>query len=172
MRTFLLLAGLTALAGCTDTAPTNPATPATQALPQEKGHDEGHDHSAGKMMISHLGKYHANLTAHLSAKDGNELDLFVETIADAPTPVALPTLKLTGTAKRDGEEFALTFEPAPADERPKGEAAGTCSHFVAKAAFLKPTDTLTVVVEVELDGRKRKCTWKEFEVAKFTHAAE
>ena len=171
MRTFLLLAGLTALAGCTDTAPTNPATPATQALPQEKGHDEGHDHSAGKMMISHLGKHHAKLTAHLSAKDGNELAVFVETI-DNPTPVALPTLKLTGVARRGAEEFPLTFEPAPADERPTGEAAGTCSHFVAKAAFLKPTDTLTVVVEVELDGRKRKCTWKEFEVAKFTHAAE
>ena len=55
---------------------------------------------------------------------------------------------------------------------PKGEVAGTCSHYVAKAKFLKPTDTLTVVVEVEIDGRKRKCTWKNFEVAKFTHAAE
>ena len=130
MRTLLLLAGLTALAGCSDTAPTSPATPTTQALPQEKGHDEGHDHSSGKMMIAHLGKYHAKLTAHLSAKDGNELDLFVETIDDAPTPVALPTLKLTGVARRDGEEFPLTFEPAPADERPKGEVAGTCSHYV------------------------------------------
>ena len=172
MRTLLLLAGLTALAGCSDTTPTAPATPTTQALPQEKGHDEGHDHSSGKMMVAHLGKYHAKLTAHLSAKDGNELDLFVETTADPATPVALPTLKVTGTAQRGGEEFPLTFEPAPADERPKGEAAGTCSHFVAKAAFLKPTDTLTIVVEVEVDGRKRKCTWKNFEVAKFTHAAE
>ena len=174
MRTFFLLAGLAALValpGCSDTTSTNPATAATQALPQEKGHDEGHDHSAGKMMISHLGKYHGKLTAHLSAKGGNELDLFVETI-DNPTPVALPTLKLTGVARRGAEEFPLTFEPAPADERPKGEAAGSCSHFVAKAAFLKPDDTLTVVVEAELDGRQRKCTWKNFEVAKFTHAAE
>jgi len=172
MRKLLLMAGLVALAGCVDTSVPPPVTATTQKLAQEKGHDEDHDHASGKRMISHLGKYHANLTAHLSAKDGNELDLFVETIADAPTPVALPTLKLTGTAKRDGEEFALVFEPAPADERPKGEAAGTCSHFVAKAAFLKPTDTLTVVIAVEIDGRTRKCTWKNFEVAKFTHAAE
>ena len=171
MRAFFLLAGLTALAGCTDTAPP-PVTATTQKLAQEHSHDDGHDHSRDKMMISHLGKYHANLTAHLSAKDGNELDVLVETIDDAPTPVALPALTLTGTARRGGEEFPLTFEPAPADERPKGEAAGTCSHYVAKAAFLKPADTLTVVIEVEIDGRKRKCTWKNFEVAKFTHHAD
>ena len=168
MRTLLLLAGLTALAGCSETVST---TVTTQALPQEKGHDESHDHSSGKMMISHLGKHHAKLTAHLSAKGGNELDVYVETIDD-PTPVALPLLKLTGVARRGAEEFPVTFEPAPADERPQGEAAGSCSHFVAKAAFLKPDDTLTVVIEVELDGRKRKCTWRNFEVAKFTHAAE
>ena len=171
MRTLFLLAGLTALAGCSNPVPP-PTTPATQKLTQEHAHDENHDHNAGQMMTGHLGKYHAKLTAHLSAKDGNELDVFVETIADAPTPVALPTLTITGTARRDGEEFPLTFEPAPADERPKLEAAGTCSHYVAKATFLKPTDTLTVVIEVEIDGRKRKCTWKNFELAKFTHASE
>ena len=170
MRTFFLLTALTTLAGCS-TGPV-PPTPATQKLAQEHAHDDGHDHARDKMMIGHLGKYHAGLTAHLSAKDGNELDVFIETIADEPTPVALPTVTITGTARRGAEEFALTFEPAPADERPKGEAAGTCSHFVAKAAFLKPTDTLTVVIEVEIDGRKRKCTWKNFDVTKFTHAAE
>ena len=172
MRKFLMLLGLAALAGCTDTTATNPATATTQKLAQEHSHDDDHDHARDKMMISHLAKYHANLTAHLSAKDGNELDVLVETIGDAPTPVALPTLTFTGVAKRGGEEFPLTFTAAPADERPKGEAAGTCSHFVAKAAFLKPDDTLGVTVEVEIDGRKRKCTWKNFEVAKFTHAAE
>jgi hypothetical protein len=64
--------------------------------------------------------------------------------------VALAVVKITGTARRDAAEFPLTFAPAPADERPKREAAGTCSHYVAKAAFLKPTDTLTVVVEVAI----------------------
>ena len=171
MRTFFLLAGLVALAGCSNSVPP-PPTAATQKLTQEHAHDENHDHNAGQMMTGHFGKYHAKLTVHLSAKDGNELDIFVETIDDAPTPVALPLLTITGTARRDGEEFPLTFEPAPADERPKGEAAGSCSHFVAKAAFLKPTDTLTVVIKAEFDGRERKCTWKNFEVAKFTHHAD
>lgn len=172
MRKFFLLTALTALAGCS-TAPV-PPTPATQKLTQDHAHGDGddHDHARDKMMIGHLGKYHAGLTAHLSAKDGNELDIFVETIADEPTPVALPTVAIAGTARRGADEFPLTFEAAPADERPKGEAAGTCSHFVAKAAFLKADDTLTVVVEVEIDGRKRKCTWKNFEVKKFTHHAD
>ena len=172
MRKFFLLAALTTPAGCSS-APV-PPTPATQKLAQEHAHVDGddHDHARDKMMIGHLGKYHAGLTAHLSAKDGNELDVFVETIADEPTPVALPTVTITGTARRGADEFPLTFTPAPADERPKGEAAGTCSHFVAKAAFLKADDTLTVVVEVEIDGRKRKCTWKNFEVKKFIHHAD
>ena len=168
MRKFFLLTALTTLAGCS-TAPV-PPTPATQKLTQE--HGDGDDHARGAMMIGHLGKYHAGLTAHLSAKDGNELDVFVETIADEPTPVALPTVTIAGTARRGADEFPLAFEPAPAAERPKGEAAGTCSHFVAKAAFLKADDALTVVVEVEIDGRKRKCTWKNFDVKKFTHHAD
>jgi len=171
MRTLTLLTTLAALAGCTPrTAP--PITPATQTLPQEHAHGDDDDHARGKMMIGHLGKYHAGLTAHLSAKDGNELDIFVETIADEPTPVALPVAAIAGTARRGAEEFPLTFTPAPADERPKGEAAGTCSHFVAKAAFLKPDDTLGVTVEVEIEGRKRKCVWKGFEVKRFTHHAD
>jgi hypothetical protein len=37
----------------------------------------GHSHERGKMLLTDVGtKYHALLTAHLSSKDGNELDIF------------------------------------------------------------------------------------------------
>ena len=181
MRAFLLLPAAL-LAGCASSTPPFPVPPptastqrstaSTQRLAQEPahGHDHG-DHDRGTVMLTDLGKYHAGLTAHLSAKDGNELDILIETQSEPPTAVALPLTSITGTARRGGEEFPLTFEPAPADER-KGDAAGTCSHFVAKAAFLKPGDKLTVTVEAEFDGRKRKGVWKGFDVAKYTHAAE
>ena len=174
MRRLLALALLAPLAigGCSN--PAAPTTPMTSKVAVE-GHDEDdHDHARGKMMIAHLGKYHAGLTAHISAKDGNELDIFVETVAKSPEPVALPLPTLTAKARREGDEreYDLTFEPAPASERPKGEPPGSYSHYVAKAPFLKADDNLTVVVEVELDGRKRKCTWRGFDVKKFTHHAD
>ncbi len=169
MRRLLFAATLAALAGCsTQTAPT---TPATQKLATEGGHDEN-DHDHGKAMAAHLGKHHALLTAHISSKTGNELDILIESTDKEPQPGALPLTKLTGTLKLGDAEYPLTFEPAPADERPQGEAAGTCSHFVAKAPLLKPDDTVTVTVETELDGRKRKATWKNFNVKKYTHHAD
>ena len=45
MRKFLMLVGLAALAGCTDTTATNPATATTQKLAQEHNHDDGHEHA-------------------------------------------------------------------------------------------------------------------------------
>lgn len=150
------------ITGCS--APTAPPTPATTP------DDHDHDHDRDKMLIAHLGKHHACLTAHLSSKDGNELDVFVETIGEEPTPVALPLLKLVGKAKRaDGTEQEVIFEPAPANERPKDEKAGTCSHYVAKTPWMKGDDVFTLTIEAELDGRVRKATWKSFNPKKYAH---
>lgn len=131
-------------------------------------HEDDDNHSRDGMMIEHAGPYHAALTAHLSEKDGNELDLFFETLRYA-TPVALPVATIPAKAKRAGDdkEYDLTFEPAPAAERPKDEEAGKCSHFVAKAPFLKPTDTLTVRLTVMIRDKERTVTWENFDVKKF-----
>src|SRR5580658_2009332 len=47
----------------------------------ESKHDEHeqHSHDRGKMMLADFGAYHAGLTAHHSSKEGNELDIVVET---------------------------------------------------------------------------------------------
>jgi hypothetical protein len=133
-------------------------------------HEDDDNHSRDGMMIEHAGPYHAALTAHLSEKDGNELDLFFETLRDAK-PVALAVDKIPAKAKRAGDEkeYDLTFEPAPANERPKDEEAGKCSHFVAKAPFLKPTDTITVTLKVMIRDKERTVTWENFDVKKFRH---
>ena len=151
------------LAGCSD------STAPTVAVQKEDDHD--HDHDRDKMLIAHLGKHHACLTAHLSSKDGNELDVFVETIDKAAQPVALPLPRLVGKAKyaSDGKEQEVIFEPAPANERPKDEVAGTCSHYVAKAPWMKADDIFTLTIEAELDGRIRKATWKSFNPKKYAH---
>lgn len=165
MNRFLPLTVLLA-AGCGQPAvPT--ATPPTAVRGTSGGHD--HEHTRDKMMVAHAGPAHAWLTAHLSAKDGNELDVFFEG-EDDDKPLALPVMRFTATAARaDGQEFALVFEPAPADERPRGEAPGTCSHFVAKAPGLVADDVLTVTAEVTVDGRERKVRWKGFVPRKFAH---
>lgn len=133
----------------------------------------GHSHERGKMLLTDAGPYHAALTAHLSPK-GNELDVFFETTDDKPVPAAIPLTKLTAFARRAGEEkqYDLTFECAPPDERPKGEKAGTCSHFVAKAGWMKPDDTLTVVLNLELEGQRHRVTWTKFIPKKYAHHEE
>lgn len=138
---------------------------------KSKDADHDHDHDRGKMMLADAGPYHAGLTSHLSAKDGNELDLFFETAGNEPKPVALPLDKITATIRREGDEktYDVTFEPAPADERPKGEAAGTCSHFVAKVPFVKPTDVLNVSLTVVIREKPRSVAWKNFDVKKYCH---
>jgi hypothetical protein len=129
-----------------------------------------HTHDRGTMLITDVGEYHALLTAHLS-RDGNELDVFFETSVDkSPEAVALPLLSFEGQATAgDGESHVLTFEPAPAEERPKGEAEGACSHFVAKAAWMKADDKLRVVARFNLDGKELKATWNEFEPKRYAH---
>src|SRR5579883_3266679 len=91
------------------------------------GGDHGHSHERGKMLLADVGrKYHALLTAHLSAKNGNELDIFFETQDDKnPTPAAIPVESFTARIRVAGEDQSkeIKFEPAPAEERPKGEKA-------------------------------------------------
>jgi hypothetical protein len=161
MRRLTPFALLLAL-GCGQVTPP-PVKPAANPA-----HEEDDNHSRDGMMIEHAGPYHAALTTHLSEKDGNELDLFFETLRDAkPVPLAIP--KIAAKAKRAGDdkEYDLTFEPAPAAERPKDEEAGKCSHFVAKAPFVKPTDTLTVTLKVTIRDKERTVTWENFDVKKF-----
>jgi hypothetical protein len=154
--------------GCSRAPAPVPVTAATG----KTGH--GHSHARDKMLAADVGKYHAWLTAHLSNKDGNELDIFFETSDKQPKPVALPLTGFTAKAARAGDdkEYELRFEPAPADERPKDEAAGTCSHFVAKAPWMKPDDVLTITADVELNGRVRQAKWTKFIPRQYAHHIE
>jgi len=133
-----------------------------------------HSHERGKMLLTDAGKYHALLTAHLSPK-GNELDIFFETTdSKKPMPVALPLKSFTAYASKPGDDqpLELSFDCAPAEERPKDEKPGTCSHFVAKAEWMKPTDILTVVFHLELDGERSRVTWENFNPKKYAHHEE
>src|SRR4051812_31060073 len=98
-----------------------------------KSEPHGHSHEGTDRMREDAGHYHAGLTAHLSSKEGNELDIFFEASDDRTKSAPQPLAKFTATAKTaDGKEHQLEFEPAPMDER-KGDPDGKCSHFVAKA---------------------------------------
>lgn len=133
----------------------------------------GHSHERGKMLLADVGtKYHALLTAHLSSKDGNELDIFFETPDEKkPTPVAIPVESLTAHIRAAGADEAreARFEPAPMAERPSGEKAGACSHFVAKVPWMKADATLNVVVPLTLEGDRYRITWDNFNPRKYAH---
>ena len=107
------------------------------------------------------------LTAHLSAADGAyELDLFVQTAARKP--LAVRATSVAGLVRGDGGSGPprpVVFEPAPADERPAGEAAGGgCSQFVAKAPFLTPAAPVAVSVRIALEegGEADDAEWVGF----------
>ena len=148
---------------------TRNADPATH---REEG-DQSHSHERDKMLLADLGKkHHAGLTAHLSSKTGNELDVFLETADDAHNPTPLPLTQLTAKAKADDDkEYELIFEPSEPDER-KDDPPGKCSHFVAKAPWMKPGDLLTVTTNIELDGKSHSVEWKEFTPKKYAHFAQ
>jgi hypothetical protein len=164
----LFVAGLLTLAGCKDGQPS-----AGQPV-KTTGTEPGHSHERGKMLLTDAGKYHALLTAHLSPK-GNELDIFFETTdGKNPSPVAIALGPFTAYAQRAGDAGPkeLKFECAPAEERPKGEEPGTCSHFVPKAPWMKPADTLSLTIFLKLDGERYRVTWEHFNPKKYAHHEE
>lgn len=183
-----LTGGLLFVAGCggESSMPTTPAkstgTPAKDEHADHADHKDGdhtdekahgHSHERGKMLIADSGGYHLLLTAHL-AKAGNGLDIFIETpVSKDPQPVALALESFEAQATAgEGESQTLTFEPAPPEERPEGEKAGTCSHFIAKAPWMKPEDDLLVVAKFTVDGQELVARWKGFNPKKFAHHVE
>jgi len=161
----LVIADL-ALIGCAQPAPP-PAAPK-----QAHGHTHNasdHNHDRGQMMIASDGWVDALLTAHLSSKEGNELDIFVENKAK---PLALGTTKLTAKAVVKGEMKTLEFECAPLDERPKDEPAGTCSHFVARAGWMTAEDMLKVEAALPLRTGETPYVWRGFNPKKYAHHIE
>jgi hypothetical protein len=140
----------------------------------ENKHDEhNHNHDRDKMMLEDFGQYHAGLTAHLSKKEGNELDIIFETQDKEPKPVPLSLTKLTAKATRAGDDqkYTLEFEPAPKEER-KDDPEGKCSHFTAKAPWIKHEDMLTVALTTTLDGQEKKVVWVDFNPKKNAHVDE
>jgi hypothetical protein len=135
--------------------------------------DHGHSHERGKMLLADVGQeYHALLTAHLSSKDGNELDVFFETSDDkAPVPAAIPVESFTGQVRVTGEDQSkeVKFEPAPKEERPKGEKPGACSHFIAKVPWMKASDNLSIVIFLTLEGERYRVVWENFNPKKYAH---
>jgi len=131
-----------------------------------------HSHTKDKMLVTDAGQYHALLTAHLS-KEGNELDIFFETADKVAAPVALMTGGFTLRAVLNrGKAQELNFTCAPAEERPAGEKAGTCSHFVAKAPWMKRSDNLKVDGTVTASGFDFKVAWRNFVPERYAHHVE
>lgn len=181
MRSLVLATALAVLPalpmGCAPTppAPTTPVpvpTPSAGSATPTTG-DHGHSHEKDQMLIADAGNYHFLLTAHL-ANTGNELDVYIETpVSENAQPVALPLKSFTALATLgDGEAQTLSFEPAPAEERPAGEGDDKCSHFVAKADWIKPEDTLYVVARFTVDGQELTARWENFLPTKYAHHHE
>jgi len=144
--------------GCSDAPPAPPAPTPTQPK-EDDGDESGHDRA--NMMTIHLGKRHAWLTARLSAKDGNALELFLEK--------ALPHTTIKAKARRtDGKEIDVVFEQAPIAERAK-DGPGLCSHYVAKAPWMMPADDLTILADIDVAGKVYKAKWDEFIPKDYTH---
>lgn len=154
------------VAGCSGAAPAKTTTTAGAVHPHT--HNPGdHNHAKGKMLMSSDGMYDALLTAHLSAKDGNELDIFIE---DKDGPYALSVTTLTASVRENGR--AVTFECAPANERPAGEPQDRCSHFVAKTPWLRVGEKLHVESALPIAGHPMTAIWRDFEARTYAHHEE
>lgn len=152
-------------AGCGTQAPPASTTRETS--------EPAHSHEREKMLLADLGKnHHAGLTAHLSSKTGNELDVFIESAAEDHAPAPLPVAKLIAEATTaDGKPHELIFEPSEPVER-KGDPPGKCSHFTARAPWMKPDDVLTVSMKIPLEGKTHTVTWNNFNPKKYAHFEE
>jgi hypothetical protein len=146
---------------------------AATATPQvaAKAHDPtSHNHDRGAMMMASNGVVDALLTSHLSSQSGNELDVFVE---KAGAPLALTTTSLSARAKLpDGREKLVAFDCAPRDERPTEERDGTCSHFVAKVAWMLPSERLEVHTALPLKSGDIDYRWRSFDPVRYAHYIE
>lgn len=166
MRTLMVALFAVVVVGCGPKP-----TPSNPSPAPEPGGDSGHSHERGKMKLADAGKYHALLTAHLSSKDGHELDLFFET-AKNPKPVALPLTSLKAEVQvrsGEGEVKTVEFTPAPPAERPADEAPGTCSHFVAKVPWLNPDVPHRVTIRAVIDGKDEEVRWNDFVPRKYAY---
>jgi hypothetical protein len=156
--------GIAFIAGCAGSS--SASTPKSAS----SGHDPGdHNHDRGQMMIASDGLVDALLTAHLSSKTGNELDVFVE---KAGAPLALTTTELPATAEIDGGLKQLSFECAPREERPSDERDGTCSHFVARAPWVRPGQPIRVATTLPLRRGDIEYVWRGFEAMRYAHHVE
>jgi hypothetical protein len=170
VRTLATSVAALSLAACMGAPPPTPAAPASHAHAHAHAHDPAsHNHDRGHMMIASNGIVDALLTSHLSSKDGNELDVFVEKNG---APLALTTTELKAKARAKDGDKTLTFSCAPADERPAGETAGTCSHFVARATWMDPNDRLQVVAGLPLKSGDVDYTWRSFDPRRYAHHVE
>lgn len=143
-----------------------------KAAPRAANHTHDpsdHNHDRGHMMLATDGRIDGLLTSHLSSKSGNELDIFVEY---GGRPRALPTTRVTGHAITERGKVPLTFECAPAEERPKDEAAGTCSHFVALAHWMEADAALRVEGELTAADGPTTLVWRSFVPRRYAHHVE
>lgn len=169
--------GITALVafgvGCSAPASAPPKTTVTGGAPHlhAHSHDPGdHNHARGKMLLASDGSYNALLTSHLSAKDGNELDVFVE---DKDGPYALDVKELEAVARAgEGDKITVSFSCAPAHERPANEADGKCSHFVAKTPWMRVGVVLRVETALPIGDKTIAMVWREYEPRKYAHHEE
>ncbi len=157
--------------GCAAPASSPPKVTAGAPHVHAHSHDPGdHNHARGKMLLASDGSYNALLTSHLSAKDGNELDIFVE---DKDGPYALDAKTLEAVARAgEADGVTVSFSCAPAAERPAQEAPGKCSHFVAKTPWMSVGVVFRVETDLPIGDRRVRMVWRDYEARKYAHHEE
>ena len=168
MSKFFVVALVGVIAGCSAGASApGQAAPAAAPRAHAHAHDPAdHNHDRGRMMVASNGVVDALLTAHLSSREGHELDVFVER---GGAPVALEATELRAKVVAGGEEKPLAFTCAPRDERPEDEPEGTCSHFVAKAPWIDPSQALLVRADLPLRRGPVPYAWRAFQPLRYAH---